>query len=295
MDKRMLVWGLLVGVLCFTPEASFAEDYKIGVLSNRDAQQVIQQWKATADYLSEKVGEPFTIVPLEADQLAEWTKDSKVDFMLSSTAFYAQLQKLHPVQAITTLSRSYKDESLEQFGGVILVKRDSPILSLRDFKGKNFMGVKRASFEGWLIAHRLFLEDGIDPDKDFKSLRMGNAPENVVYAVLNAAVDGGTVRTGILEKMVEEGKVKKEDFRIIAQVRDSFPQAHSTSLYPEWPLAASSHVPESVREQVAMALLALSAADPPSRAANIAGWKRALDYSSVVECLKVTETEGLIE
>ncbi len=294
MSKR-LFWGMVVGVLWLTAAASFAEEYKIGVLSNLDAQRVTQEWNATADYLTDKVGETFKIIPLEADQLRESIKDERVDFVLSSTGVYAQLNRVYQVQAIATLSRSNKDQSLEQFGAVILVKRDSPILSLRDFKGKNFMGVKKSSLEGWLMTQRLFMEDGIDPDKDFKSLRMGNAHENVVYAVLNGAVDGGAVRTGVLEKMVEEGKAKKEDFRIIAQVRDSFPYVHSTRLYPEWPLAAGPHVPESVRERVVVALLALTAEDTPARSAKIAGWVRALDYSSVLDCLKITGTEESIE
>lgn len=294
MNKRLL-WGLVVGVLWFGATVALAEEYKIGVLSNRDPQRVTQEWKATADYLTEKVGDRFSIVPLEADQLPEWTKDNRVDFVLTSPAFYAELNRLYEVQAITTLSRVHKEQSLEQFGGAILVKRGSSILSLRDFKGKSFMGVKKTSFDGWVIAQRLFLGEDIDPAKDFHSLRMGNAHENVVFAVLNGVVDGGAVRTGILEKMVEEGKVKKEDFRIIAQVRDSFPYAHSTRLYPEWPLAACSNVPEPVKEQVAVALVGLTALDTPTKAAKIAGWTRALDYSPVLESLKLTGTEGFIE
>ncbi len=292
MFGKKTVTGTLFAACCLFAAGALAQDYKIGVLANRDAGTAVKEWKATADYLTSKVGKSFVIVPLDFDQLPEWTKEKKVDFVLTNSAFYAELNRLYQVEAIATLAKSYKDQTMDQFGGVVLVKQDSPIKSLKDFKGKDFMCVKRSSFGGWLMAHRLFLESNIDPDKDFKSLRMGKTHDNVVYAVLNGAVDGGTVRTGILEKMAEEGKIKKEDFRIIAQVHDSFPLVHSTQLYPEWPLAACSTVPEPVKNQVVQLLLGLTGSEAPLKDAKIAGWKRVMDYTPVTECLRITHTEG---
>lgn len=292
MFKKVVVLGMLVAAWGLGTTASVAQEYKIGVLANRDAGQTVKEWKATADYLTAKVGKPFVIVPLSFDQLPESTKEGKVDFVLSNSAFYAELSRLYNVQAVATVVRNHKNQPLDQFAGVVLVKKDSPINSLKDFKGKDFMCVKKSSFGGWLMAHRLFLENGIIPDQDFKSLQFGKSHDNVVYAVYNGVVAGGTVRTGILEKMTEEGKIKMEDFKIIAQVRDDYPQVHSTILYPEWPLAAGSNVPAPLREQVTESLLAITATDPAAGAAKITGWKRAMDYQPVVECLKITKTEG---
>jgi phosphate/phosphite/phosphonate ABC transporter binding protein len=295
----MLKKFVLLSILLFFPFLSVmdskAQEYTIAVLANRGADQCIKQWKPTAEYLAAKVGKPFVIVPLNFDQLPEWTKDGKVDFVLSNSAFYAELSRLYNVQAVATMLNHYKDQPLDQFGGVVIVKKDSPVNKLSDFKGKEFMCVKRSSFGGWLMAHRLFLDNGIEPDRDFKSLRVGSTHDNVVYAVYNGAVDGGTVRTGTLEKMAEEGKVALQDFKIVAQVRDEFPQLHSTRLYPEWPLAAVKHVPEALRDQVSQHLMAISPGDPAAKAAKIMGWKSAMDYEPVVECLRITKTEGFGE
>jgi ABC-type phosphate/phosphonate transport system substrate-binding protein len=136
------------------------------------------------------------------------------------------------------------------------------------------------------MAKRLFLENGMDPDKDFKSLREATTHDNVVYAVFYGEVDGGAVRTATLETMAKAGKIKlAEDFKIIHQISDDFPFIHSTQLYPEYPMAACAPVPEELKNEVAKALIAMSPSDTAATAAEINGWVKPLDYSPVIDCL----------
>lgn len=289
MLRRLISLGVLAGVLWLFPSLSFAQEYKIGVLANRGAGQAFQEWNATAEYLSAKLGKPFTIVPLDDKQLPAWTKEGKIDFLYTNPAMYAELNKLHGVQAVATLVNQVKSVAVDQAASAIIVKRESPIKTLADFKGKDFMCRGRSAFGGWLMAKRLFVESGMNPEKDFLSLRDMNTHDNVVYAVYNGVVHGGAVRTGTLEKMAQEGKIKLEDFRVIHQISDNFPFIHSTQLYPEYPMAVCSHVPSAVKTEVAQALHAMTPSDRAASAANMAGWKKPLDYSPVVECLTLVQ------
>ena len=287
MKSKIVAVALLFALFLIAPPMVFSQDYKIGVLANRGTMQALKEWKATADYLSAKTGKPFTIVPLEYDQVPVWTKEGKIDFLLSNSANYVELNKLYGVQAVATQLNQYNKQPLDKFASVILVKADSPVSKLADLKGIDFACASRAAFGGWLMTVRLLMESGINPDTDLKSLRELKTHDNVVYAVQNGAVAAGSVRSGTLESMVRDGKVKASDFKIVRPLTDDFPLAHSTQAYPEYPFAACQHVPPDLRAQVGKALVAIQSTDSAAVDAKIHGWTEPLDYKSVVECLTV--------
>jgi two-component system sensor histidine kinase TtrS len=181
---------------------------------------------------------------------------------------------------------STKGTALKEFGGVILVRKDSPIETIDQLKGKKFMCVKYSSFGGGQMAWRLLLENGVDPQKDFTEFLEGGKHDNVVLAVNNGTVDAGTVRSDTLERMQQEGKISMADFRIIHQVNDDFPFVHSTVLYPEWPMAALKQVDDAVSAKVAAALKAMPADSEAAKRAKILGWTSPADYTSVADCLR---------
>jgi phosphate/phosphite/phosphonate ABC transporter binding protein len=285
MNPRSLVIGLLAGLLWVIPSLTYAQEYKIGVLANRGPLQAFKEWKATADYLSTATGKSFSIVPLEYDQLPQWTDEKKIDFVLTNSAMYAELSKVYGVQAIATQVNQYKDQPLDKFGSLVLVRQDSPVENLSGLKGKNFGCASHSAFGGWLMTVRLLQENGINPDSGFASVKELKTHDNVIYAVLNGAVDAGSVRTGTLEKMVQEGKVNLSDFKVIHRISDDFPLLHSTQLYPEYPMAVCRHVPAEVRKQVSKALISIPPSEPSLASAKIAGWKEPLEYRPVMECL----------
>lgn len=286
--KRRSIWiALLAGILWIAPTLSFAAELRIGVLASRGAHQVVQEWKSTADYLEAKTGYSITIVPLEYEQVSQWTKEKKIDFIFINPAMYAELNLLYGVQAVATLVNQFNGQPLDQFGLLFLSKSDSSIETIADLKGKSIGCASRDAFAGWLMGVRSLMENGIDPESNFKSVRELKTHDNVVWAVFNGAVEVGSVRTGTLEKMVLEGKVKTADFKIIRRITDGFPLMHSTQLYPENALAACQHVSAEVRKQVGDLVIAIKPTDQPALDAKIAGWKQPSDYRPVVECLTI--------
>ncbi len=290
MLKRMIQRGLainaVIGLVLAFASAAVAQELKIGIQAYKGADQAIREFKDTADYLSAKLGKTFTIVPHNDKDLISAVKDGKVDFFFSNPSIYVDLNRENNAQAIATMVKLVNNKSMEHVASSILVRKDSPINSLEDFKGKDFMTRAKSSFAGWLIVQRLFLEKGIDPDRDFKSVRESKSVQHVVYAVLNGAVDGGAVIAGTLEEMAQAGTAKMEDFRVINPMQDSLPLAHSTPLYPEFPMVAAGHVPADLRDEVGRALHFMKPSDPAAVSAKIGGWARPLDYSSVAECLR---------
>lgn len=260
-------------------------DIKIGVLAKRGSIKCMKKWGATGAYLSKKLGMKVTILPLKFTAIEPALKSEKIDFLLANPAFYVVMEKKYNLYAVATLINSRQGKALQKFGGVIFVRKDSPIYSLQDIKGKKFMCVKYSSFGGAHMAWRLLLENGIDPQKDCSAFLEGRKHDNVVLAVKNGTVDVGTVRSDTLERMNDEGKIKISDFRIIHQINDDFPFVHSTRLYPEWPMAVCPKTDKVIAQKLADALIEMPSDSQAARSAKIVGWTKPLDYSSVKECL----------
>lgn len=290
--KKGAALGALVASLSAFSTASMAQEYKIGVQAYKGADVAAREWKPIGEYLSQKLGGTFTIVPSSDKDLIAGVKDGKIDFFFSNPSIFVQLKDENKAEAIATSTKEVKGQRIEKVASSILVRKDSPITKLADFKGKDFMTRAKSSFAGWLIVKRLFLEKGIDPDKDFKSIQETKSVQHVVYAVLNGAVDGGAVIAGTIEEMAREGKVNMDDFRVINKSNADYPFLHSTSLYPEFPIAAAAHTPPELRAEVAKALQALTPEDPVSRASQIANWVAPLDYSPVEDCIRLVQGSG---
>jgi phosphate/phosphite/phosphonate ABC transporter binding protein len=293
--KRLWFSMAIFMVLAFSINTAVAADqYKIGVLAKNGPVKALKKWKATGDYLSQKInGMTFEIVPLDFDDVNPAIESKKVDFFLVNSSMFVTAKVKYGAVAVATMVNSRQDKPLKSFGGVIITSVDNDAInSLQDLKGKTFMAVKQSSFGGWQMAYKELVDAGIDPNVDFTKLEFGGKHDNVVYAVMNEAVEAGTVRTDTLERLVAEGSIDMEDFRIInGKTYSDFPFKCSTHLYPEWPLAKVAGTPDAVVTAVVGALKAVKPTDDAAKAAKVVGWVDALDYSPV-EALQQTLKVG---
>ncbi len=283
--KKLVLSITLIALLVAIAAPAVAQDIKIGVLAKRGAGKCMQKWGATAAYLTQKMGTKVVIIPMKFEAIEPAVAAGKIDFVLANSAFYVGLEKKFGVTPVATLINSRKGNALSEFGGVVLVKADSPIQTLADIKGKKFMVVKKSSFGGAQMAWRLLVDNGINPETDCSAFLFGNKHDNVVLAIKNGACDAGSVRSDTMERMADEGTINMADFRIIHKVDDAFPFVHSTRLYPEWPMAACKNVDPAIAAKMAEVLKGISENDDAAKRAKIVGWADPADYTPVVECL----------
>jgi phosphate/phosphite/phosphonate ABC transporter binding protein len=286
----VMVW---IVTLCAVGPAS-AENYKIGVLAKNGPVKALKMWKATGDYLSTAVdGHTFDIVPLGFDEVNPAIAAGKVDFFLVNSSMFVTAKVKYGATAIATMVNSRQGQPLKSFGGVIFTSvENDEIAAMEDLKGKTFMAVKKSSFGGWQMAFKELLDAGINPEHDFAELEFGGKHDNVVYAVMNGAVDAGTVRTDTMERMAAAGEIEMEELKVIAsKSHTGFPFVCSTALYPEWPLAKVGHTPDGVAGAVVEALKSLKPEDNAAKSAKVVGWVDALDYGPI-EALQRTLKVG---
>ncbi len=294
ISRGTAVLGLIVLLLWGAPAVGEAEPepepVRIGVLSHRGYVATLQLWGKTAEYLSEHLPEyRFAIVPLDFNEVEPAVDAWAIDFILVNPGIYVSLEVQHRISRIATLNnrRGTPATPYNLFGGVIFARADrEDIQSLHDLVGKSMLAVDETSLGGYQMAWREMAAEGITPG-DLGLVRFAGTHDAVVMAVRAGEVDVGTVRTDILERMADRGRIDLSEFRVInPQVNTEFPFAHSTRLYPEWPFSKLFHTSNTLAQRVAVALLNMPQDHPAALVGQYAGWTIPLDYQPVHEAFQ---------
>lgn len=277
--------------ILFLPLLGFSANTKehidIGVLAHKNYESTHSMWDATAQYLNERIPEyEFHIIPLRFNEFPLYLQEKKINFIITNSAYYVDLEFHFGISRIATLKNSdLKGEGLTEFGGVIFARQSSGISTLNQIRHKRFAAVDEESFGGWLMAERELRAFGIE--REDMDVHFYGTHESVVRAVMDGKADVGTVRTDTLERMAHERKIRLEDFRIINPKNyANFGYLISTRLYPEWPIATAKNTPASLAEKVAVALISMPSDAKAAHASKAQGWTIPLDYQSIHECLK---------
>ncbi|EKD33845.1 MAG: metal dependent phosphohydrolase, partial [uncultured bacterium] len=287
----LFFFGILLLQISYGPTAMAEErPLKIGVLATRGIEQCLKTWGPTADYLSGRIpGHTFVIVPLPHDRIASSVRAAEVDFILTNSSFYVELEQGYGTNRIATLKEMRLGRAYSHYGSVIFCRKArTDIRTPKDLKRKSFMAVSEESLGGWLMAWRELQETGIDPHRDFARLTYGETHDEVVYAVRDGLVDAGSVRTNTLESLQAEGKIQLADFYVFPRLHNpeiQTPYLCSTREYPDWPMAKVKETPDELAEKVAVALLQMQVDSPAARAAECAGWTIPANYQSVMELM----------
>ncbi len=264
-------------------------EIKIGVLANQGTVAAHNRWDETAEYLNNKiVDHTFVIVPLSFDDVSQKVVSEEVDFVLVNSSFYIDLNVNIGVTSIVTMNNLNLDVELTSFGGVVFTRSDNDDISdFSDIRNKDFAAVDENSFGGWQTALKEFIDHDIDPFSDFKSVTFIGTQNEVVLDVINGTYDAGTIRTGIIEEMIEDGLINSNEIKVIHEETPDFPVLISTQLYPEWPLAKTAHISNDLANQVADALIHMSRTDQAAIDSGIAGWTIPQNYQDVRQTLKL--------
>jgi len=281
-------WGGLLLLLAVLPALGAPFDMspvRIGVLAFRPIDQTLAQWSPTANYLEgELAGRPVEIVPVTLDNIEQVVAGRQVEFLLANPEQYVVLASRHRLAAVATLLADIDGRPFSRFGGVIFVRDErADIAELKDLRDKTVAAVSDKSFAGFLAQRWVLQRAGVDLQRDAGRLLLTGLPQDkVVHEVLAGRADVGFIRTGVLESMEREGKVKAGELRAInLQAESLYPQKLSTELYPEWPLAAMPGVPDSLVKSITLALYRLPAGHPAAKAGRYYGFAPPGDYASV--------------
>ena len=257
------------------------EQVKIGVLTSRDeSNSLSRSWDESAKYLSTLFPfHHFEVVPLSFEAMDKSIRDHEIEFVITNPMHAIQLEHRYGLGRIATLSTPYKNHYYSEYGSVIFTRFDATHISnYAEARERKIGAVSSTSFGGYLLGMKE-LEIHSPQNVTFLGTHF-----NVIKAVLNGSVDVGIVRTDMIEQMVSEGLLNKDDIKVLgAKTYPHFPFLISTKLYPGWILAKTSHTSETLSNDLLSTLLKLSTTPQKLLRYRIT---TTFDYSSVHNLLK---------
>ena len=181
-------WIILLVVLgCGRPQ-SLGPVLRVGFVPSENVQQVAQNAQPIVEILHQELGmevEPF--VATDYTGVVEALRARKLDIAFLSPASYVLAKNETDIQVIL---KSHRKGSAAYYAAII-TRADSGITTLKDLRNKTFAFGDPLSTTGHIIPRKMFLENGIDPTKDFKHLIYSGGHDATVLAVLNRKVDAG--------------------------------------------------------------------------------------------------------
>ena len=261
--------------------------FNVGVRAIKGIIEARNTWQATIDYLNKHSNNlHFNLIPIAGfHEMKIAVKNKDIDFVLTNPLAYIDLNKQSNITRLLTLNKKQPNGvASTTFAAVIFTRSGrQDILTLNDIKDKSIMGVHEQSFGGWRMAFRELLKHGVDPYNDSSSLLFdsNNTHEAVVLSVLSGEVDVGTVRTGVIEKLITQGKIKHDSLTILNQHFDDLAALHSTQHYPEWPFAVLPHIPSKISNDVFQILLSIKPSSTAAMKGDYINWVAPFDYSEV--------------
>jgi phosphonate transport system substrate-binding protein len=158
----------------------------VGFVPSENLQNILKKTRPVIDALHKEL--KLQVVPFVATDytgIIEAMRANKLDVAFFAPGAYVLAEK--KANALVILKAERKGKAY--FYASIIAHRDSGIRKLTDLKGKTFAYVDPASTSGGIYPKVMFLNAGINPDRDFTRVIYAGGHDAAVLAVLNKKVD----------------------------------------------------------------------------------------------------------
>jgi phosphonate transport system substrate-binding protein len=216
---------------------------RIGLVPEQSIFKQMHRYEPLADYLSRKlnVNVSLSVMPGYDKALSSFAaKELDAAFLGSMTYILA-----HVRLGVEPIARPVNLDGTSTTYGVMFVRKDSNIRSVRDMKGKRLALVDKNTLTGYLLPLAYFKKAGIDYTTYLKESYFSGTHEDVIYDVLDRKADIGAAKSTALMLLSAEDARVKNDLLILAR----------TPLVPEDCLAVRRDLSATLKDRLKSVLL----------------------------------------
>ncbi len=218
----------------------------IGLIPEQQIFEQIERYKPLAAYISKKIGVEVKLKALPRygniiDNFVSTGMDGAFFGSFTYTLAHAKL-------GIEVLARPENLEGVSTYYGLIFVRKDSGIKTIKDMKGKRFAFVDKATTAGYLLPLEYFSKSGIRDYKTYlKEAYFAGTHEDAIADVIDRKADIGAAKNTVYERMVKgDDRIKK----VLAVLEES-PRV------PENGLAVRKDLDDSLKKKLKDALVTM--------------------------------------
>lgn len=214
--KRLLLKSALSSCLLLVASAGlFAQPrvLRVSAIPDESPTELQRKFKPLGDYLKKETGLDVKFTPVtDYAAVVEGLANSKIDLAWLGGFTFVQA-KLRTKGGVTPIVQRAEDE---KFTSKFIVPADSPAKSLADLKGKTFVFGSPSSTSGHLMPRFFLMRDGINADKDFKTVAFSGAHDATVAFVAAGRADAGVLNASVWTKLLETGNPNAAKARVLA-------------------------------------------------------------------------------
>jgi len=166
------------------------------------ASELVKRFTTPAEYLGRQLGKPVQVeIANSYDSHMHKIANGIVDIAFMGPASYVKLTGQY---GNLPLLAAFNTKEGKFFHGHIMVRKDSPITSLSQLKGKRFVFGDPTSTMSHLVPRHMLLKAGIDV-KSFSQVSFVPNHDNIALGILTGAFDAGAVKEEVFLKYRSQG------------------------------------------------------------------------------------------
>ena len=225
---------------------------KVSAIPDEAPTELQRKFKPLGEYLSQATGMKVVFTPVsDYAAVVESLATKKLDLAWLGGFTYVQAKIRTNGTAIPIVQRAEDAVFTSQF-----ITADPNIKTLADLKGKTFAFGAPSSTSGSLMPRYFLLKDGLNPEKDFKTVAYSGAHDATVAFVAAGKAEAGVLNTSVWDKLVESKKVDTSKVRVFA----------TTPPYYDYNWTVRGDLDPAIIKKLTDAFLALDPAKPEHKA-----------------------------
>lgn len=187
---------------CFSLKATASDRLILAVHPYLPATEIVERFTPLVKYLSKELGEQIEI-EVSRDYLDQIMKigNNKVDIAYMGPASYVKMVDRYGRKPLLARQEINGNRT---FQGVIIVRKDSPLHTLKDLAGKRFAFGDPESTMSHLVPRYMLWEEGVTIDKLGGYAFLKNH-HNVALGVLTGDFDAGAVKEEVFDEYEKRG------------------------------------------------------------------------------------------
>ena len=256
--KRRIAAGLFALPLLSAPLAPLLaapadqDILRVSAIPDEAPTELQRKFKPLGDYLHRQTGLEVQFTPVsDYAAVVEGLASGRIDLAWLGGFTYVQARLRTQGGAMPLVQRAEDAHFTSKF----IVPIDSPLQTLAELKGHTFAFGSPSSTSGHLMPRYFLMQQGIDPDKDFRSVAFSNAHDATVAFVASGRAEGGALNASVWQKLVDEHNPNAARVRVLA----------TTPPFFDYNWTARPGMDAALRRKITEAFLKLDPADPAQK------------------------------
>jgi phosphonate transport system substrate-binding protein len=258
MKKPMLKLGLFVLIVGLAslmmgmgskPQGTtgWPEVIRMGLIPTESATEITARWQPLLDHINKNLG--VKVKAYNASDYAaiiEAMRFKKIEAAYFGPKSYVSAHERAGAEAV---AREQAKDGSTGYHGIIITKKGSGLKTVSDIRGMTWAFNDPQSTSGYLVPMTFFLTElKTKPEDYFSKVMFSGSHEASMMAVKVGNVNAASTNDLDLQRAIESGHIKKDDFNII----------WTSKIIPGSPICVRGDLPESFKKAFKQAVLSFN-------------------------------------